>query len=262
MVPDTPLKPVRVPESAEGRPLLIRIGRRFRSILDGRIADASLIPNDPVLDDRLFDWTAMLRENWQAIRDEAVAVLERPESVPLLDEISPDHEDIAPPGKWRSFFLHGYGYPVPENLARCPRTAAIVGAIPDLNTAFFSILAPRAHIPAHRGVSKALLTCHLGLVVPEGSIEMAVGPERVRWREGGTILFDDSWTHEVWNETDETRVVLLIQVRRPLRRGLGKLLADGFMWAIRKSPFVAEARKNVTLWNRNMAAIERDHGLG
>jgi aspartyl/asparaginyl beta-hydroxylase (cupin superfamily) len=262
MLPADPsLRPDPIPESAEGRPLAIRIGRRIRSNLDGVIARASTVPNDPVLDPDLFGWTSLLRKEWEAIRDEAVAVLERPESVPLLDEISPDHEDIAPPGKWRSFFLHGYGFAVPDNLARCPRTAAIVSRIPELNTAFFSILAPGAHIPAHRGVTKALLTCHLGLIVPKGRLEMAVGPERVRWSEGGTILFDDSWTHEVWNETAETRVVLLIQVRRPLRGGIGKWLADAFLWAIRKSPFVAEARRNVTLWNANLAKIETAHGL-
>jgi beta-hydroxylase len=249
-----------VPESADGRPLAIRIGRRLRTTLDGAIARSSLIPNDPVLDPDLFDWSAMLRDNWMAIRDEAIAVLERPEAVPLLDEISPDHEDIAPPGKWRSFFLHGYGFSVPENLVRCPKTAALVARIPDLNTAFFSILAPGAHIPAHRGVTKGLLTCHLGLIVPEGRLEMAVGPERVRWKPGETILFDDSWTHEVWNDTAETRVILLMQVRRPLRAP-GKWLADAFLWAIRKSPFVAEARRNMELWNANLAKIEQAHGL-
>lgn len=262
MVPATPPpRPDRIPESADGRPLAVRVGRRVRTKLDGVIAKASLIPNDPVLDADLFDWTAMLRNDWTAIRDEALAVLERPEQVPLLDEMSPDHEDIAPPGKWRSFFLHGYGFSVPENLARCPRTAELVARIPNLNTAFFSILAPGAHIPAHRGVTKALLTCHLGLIVPEGRLEMAVGPETVRWVPGETILFDDSWTHEVWNDTAETRVILLMQVRRPLRAGVGKMLADAFLWMIRKSPFVREAKANVELWNANLAKIERSHGL-
>jgi beta-hydroxylase len=260
LLTDISPRPEPVPESAEGRPLAIRIGRRLRTTLDGAIARSSLIPNDPVLDPDLFDWLAMLRDNWKAIRDEAIAVLERPEAVPLLNEISPDHEDIAPPGKWRSFFLHGYGFSVPENLARCPKTAAIVARIPDLNTAFFSILAPGAHIPAHRGVTKGLLTCHLGLIVPEGRLEMAVGPETVRWQPGETILFDDSWTHEVWNDTAETRVILLMQVRRPLRAP-GKWLADAFLWAIRKSPFVAEARRNMDLWNANLAKIEQVHGL-
>ncbi|MDO6416751.1 aspartyl/asparaginyl beta-hydroxylase domain-containing protein [Sphingomonas sp. BIUV-7] len=238
----------------------MRLGRRLRIALDALIARSSLIPNDPLLDPDLFDWTAMLRANWQAIRDEALAVVRQPDLVPLLDEISPDHQDIAPPGKWRSFFLHGYGFSVPENLARCPRTADLVARIPGLNSAFFSILAPGAHIPAHRGVTKALLTCHLGLIVPEGRLEMAVGPETVRWAPGETILFDDSWTHEVWNETAETRVILLLQVKRPLRAP-GKWLADAFLWLIRKSPFVREAKANVELWNASLAKIERSHGL-
>lgn len=261
MIP--PTDPIADParrQDEESRPLTIRVGRRLRVKLDALIARSSLIPNDPVLNADLFGWTAMLRENWEVIRDEAIAVLQQPEMVPLLDEISPDHQDIAPPGKWRSFFLHGYGFSVPPNLARCPRTAELMARIPDLNTAFFSILAPGAHIPAHRGVTKALLTCHLGLIVPEGRLEMSVGPETVRWAPGETILFDDSWTHEVWNDTTETRVILLMQIRRPLRAP-GKWLADGFLWMIRKSPFVREAKANVELWNANLGAIERQHGL-
>ncbi|NNJ77569.1 MAG: hypothetical protein HKP56_20690 [Anderseniella sp.] len=32
---------------------------------------------------------------------------------------------------------------------------------------WFSILAPGAHIPPHKGVTKGIVTCHMGLIVPK-----------------------------------------------------------------------------------------------
>lgn len=36
------------------------------------------------------------------------------------------------------------------------------------------------------------------------------------WQEGKSILFDDSWDHEVYNESDGDRVVLIVDIRRPM----------------------------------------------
>lgn len=242
------------------RSRLYRLGKRLRGRLDGLIARSSLVSNDPVLDARQFAWTKLLRDNWRVIRDEAAAVIAHPEEVPQLAKVSPDHGRIAGDGKWRSFFLHGYGFPIAQNLARCPRTAEIVAQIPGLNSAFFSILQPGSHIPRHRGVTKGLLTCHLGLFVPKGRVTMFVHDSFVRWDEGETLVFDDTYQHEVWNDTAETRVVLLVQFARPLRQP-GRAVADLFLWGVKRSPFVREARDNVAAWDRTMKAVESRHGL-
>ena len=212
---------------------------------------------DPVLDMRIFAWTQLLRDHWQAIRDEAVAIALRGEASPSLATISPDHRAIAEVDKWRSFFLWGYGYRIDDNADRCPRTAALVEQIPGINSAFFSILAPGTHIPAHRGVSKGLITCHLGLIVPrDGDVRMRVHDRIVRWAEGETLVFDDTYRHEVWNDTSGTRVVLLIQFARPLRNP-GKWVADRILAIIKRSAFVQEARANISTWN---AAVKRLDG--
>lgn len=239
-----------------GRPLLIRWGKHLRGVFDRVIGSSSLVSNDPVLDLRDFGWTAALRANWQAIRDEAVAVALQGEAAPSLATISPDHRAIAEVNKWRSFFLWGYGFAIEENIARCPRTAAVVRQIPGLNSAFFSILAPGTHIPAHRGVTKGLITCHLGLIVPrDGDVRMRVADRVVRWAEGETLVFDDTFDHEVWNDTANTRVVLLIQVERPLRQP-GKWIANLFLSVVRRSAFVQEARTNIHKWNEAIKALD------
>ena len=239
-----------------GRPLVITIGKHLRGAFDRLIASSSLVSNQPVLDVRDFGWTASLRDNWQAIRDEAVGVALRDRAAPSLATISPDHRAIAQVDKWRSFFLYGYGFPITDNLARCPRTRAVVEAIPGLNSAFFSILAPGTHIPEHRGGTKGLLTCHLGLIVPaDGDVRMRVADRVVRWAQGETLVFDDTYNHEVWNDTAGTRVVLLVQFERPLRNP-GKWIADVFLRLVRRSAFVQDARANIASWNRAVQQLD------
>jgi len=238
------------------RPLLLRWGKHLRGTFDRLIATSSLVPNTPVLDMRAFPWTAALRADWEAIRDEAVAAIGTQPGAPSLAAISPDHRAIAPLGKWRSLFLCGYGYRVDENLARCPHTSRLIEQVPGLNSAMFSILAPGTHIPAHRGVTKGLLTCHMGLVVPrDGDVRMRIGSRTVRWAEGETLVFDDTYDHEVWNDSAHTRIVLLIQFRRPLRNP-GRWIADTLLGVLRRSAFVQEARANLRRWHRGEIAAD------
>jgi len=239
-----------------GRPLVIRVGKHLRGFFDAIIARSSLVSNDAVLDVRDFGWTQLLRENWQAIRDEAVAATLVGREAPSLASISPDHRAIAPMHRWRSFFLWGYGYRIEDNVAECPVTASLVEQIPQLNSAFFSILSPGTHIPPHRGVTKGLITCHLGLIVPrDGDVRMRVADRVVRWCEGETLVFDDTYDHEVWNDSSGTRVVLLIQFKRPLRNP-GRWVSEKFLSIIRRSAFVQEARTNVLNWNAAMKEMD------
>lgn len=241
---------------AQSQALIVRIGKKLRPAINSVVARYSDVPNDPVLDAGSFEWTGRLRAAWKDIRAEAAAVLANPDHLPALSSISPDHKGIAPTSEWKSFFLHGYGNAVPENLARCPRTAKLLETIPRLNSAFFSILQPGAHIPPHRGVTKGLLTCHLGLFVPPGdSCRMRVDDRIVHWAEGETLLFDDTYRHEVWNDSNQTRVVLLIQTERPARFP-GNAVAGAFLWGVRRSSFVRDGVRNLESWNDNVKRLE------
>lgn len=224
------------PAPAPERPLPIRHGRPLRGLFDPLIAGSSLVPNDPVLDMRDFTWTCELRRHWRAIRDEAAAVALERGAAPGLFDRGPDHRAGAAPDSWRSLLLHGHGDPITENIARCPATAAALAGIPGLVSAFFSVLAPGTHIPSHRGVTKALVTCHLGLIVPQGGdVRMRVGDRVVRWAEGETLVFDDTHDHEVWNDSAGTRVVLSLQFRRPLAQP-GRWIADRILAGVGPLP--------------------------
>jgi beta-hydroxylase len=45
---------------------------------------------------------------------------------------------------------------------------------------------------------------------------MQVADKMIYWEEGKCVIFDDTHKHEVWNDTNGIRVVLLFDVCRPL----------------------------------------------
>lgn len=249
-----------IPEYMKGpetRPWTIRAGTKLRKHIDRLSTASSKIPVEPILDERHFPWTRKLAENWEAIATEASEIVRHREAIPPLRELSPDHRNTGRDGKWRSFFLVGYGHEVPENCARAPRTAALVREVPDINSAFFSIIDPGGTIPRHRGVSRGLITCHLGVSVPRDhqNCWIEVEDQKRSWRNGEWVVFDDCFEHEVANETTDARVILLVQVKRPLRQP-GKLVHDLWLGAIRRSPFVTDARKNFDKWEEAFRIAE------
>lgn len=224
----------------------VRIGKRLRDPVNRWIARQSLIGDAPFVDYRALPGLAELGEHWREIRAELLPLLEERRAIPALGEISPDHRKIARDSNWKSFFFTGYGFRAAENHARCPATSALLDRVPGLVVAFFSIMEPGAHVPPHRGVTKAWLNCHLGMVVPEGPgrCAMEVAGRTVEWREGEWLVFDETNRHQVWNERQDPRVVLFLQVRRPMRLP-GRLAATLLIKAIRRTTFVQDIRRNL-----------------
>lgn len=225
---------------------IVRLGKKLRPAFNRWIARDSLVGDQPVFDGETFDFTKDLEASWKTIQQEVAVVMARQTPLPSLQEISPDHYRIATDNKWRTLFLWGYGYKMHQNCALCPETTRIVEQIPGLNSAFFSVLAPGAVIPRHKGVTKAILTCHLGLMVPKERQDctIQVDDQTLAWEAGKVIVFDDTFYHEVHNRTDEERIVLLLHFKRPVAYP-GKLAANLFLGGVRMSPFVQSARRNV-----------------
>jgi len=223
---------------------VIRLGKRLRGPLNRLIARSSRVPITPYIDPALFPWSGTLEAGWKDIRDELDAVRAGSSGILPLATVSPDHKRVAKDGKWKSFVFEAYGYHVAANRATCPRTAALLDQVPDLVLAMFSIMEPGTYVPLHRGVSKALINGHLALEVPAGDCRIEVGGESRGWVEGKLLLLDDTFPHQVWNNTDETRVVLFIQVRRPVG-SLGRILGGAFLAGVGRTGYVQDPRRTL-----------------
>jgi aspartate beta-hydroxylase len=157
---------------------------------------------------------------WPAIRDEAVAA--RLESMPRFHDIMPEQADIsANDGKdWRMLVLKAYGVEVEENIAKMPNLARLLRECPEVKSATVSFLAPRKHIPRHRGPFRGIMRFHLGLQIPKEASGrpatiMMIDDQEYRISDGECLLWDDTFPHEVMNNSDEPRIALLLDVWRP-----------------------------------------------
>jgi aspartyl/asparaginyl beta-hydroxylase (cupin superfamily) len=89
--------------------------------------------------------------------------------------------------------------------------ARIPGRSPNV---FFSLLRPHTRIPPHTGVTNTRAIVHLPLIVPPGC-GFRVGGETREWVEGRPFAFDDTIEHEAWNNSDQLRAVLILDVWNP-----------------------------------------------
>ncbi|HEX9505797.1 MAG TPA: aspartyl/asparaginyl beta-hydroxylase domain-containing protein [Acidimicrobiia bacterium] len=233
-----------------------RVGDRILKCVNRAIARQSLLPDRRFYDPAEFPWVRHLEANWKVIRAELDQVLTYRDALPNFQEISTDQYNLTDDDRWKTYFFWGYGFRSDANCARCPETARLVESIPGMETAMFSILSPHKRIPPHDGPYKGVLRYHLGLTIPDADdhVGIKVGGEVAHWREGGSLLFDDTFEHEAWNDTDETRVVLFVDVVRPLREPM-KTFNALVIKAIAFSPFVQDAKRRHREWERR---FERD----
>ena len=172
-----------------------------------------------------FPWLQAIVDATPAIRDEFLAVhavdsgfepyIAYPDGAPL-DQWT----ELNRNPRWSAFHLLRDGKPVQPNADRCPRTMAALQGAPQpmlqgrTPTAMFSLLKPRTRIPPHTGVTNARLVVHIPLIVPDKCLYRVGGQSRP-WRVGEPLIFDDSIEHEAWNDSDESRTVLIFDIWNP-----------------------------------------------
>ncbi len=100
------------------------------------------------------------------------------------------------------------------------KTAALLDSLPlayipdHAPEVCFSILTLGTHILPHRGVTNARIVVHLPLIVP-ADCALSVGGEVHAWQEGRCVAFDDTFEHEAWNRSAQTRAVLILDTWNP-----------------------------------------------
>ncbi|THD55809.1 aspartyl/asparaginyl beta-hydroxylase domain-containing protein [Phenylobacterium sp.] len=184
------------------------------------------LPAIPFYDRSLFPWFEDLEAATDMIRGELEVALEAakgdfapyiayPKGTPVNQWGELNHSP-----RWSSLHLWRDGVRQDEACRICPKTAALLETLPLSDqpgyapTAMFSALDARTHIPAHTGSTNVRLLCHLPLILP-GPARFRVGNETREWKMGQAWVFDDTIEHEAWNDADELRVILIIDVWNP-----------------------------------------------
>jgi aspartyl/asparaginyl beta-hydroxylase (cupin superfamily) len=172
-----------------------------------------------------FAWLPELEAETPALRAELEAILAAggegfaPYVEPHPNRPRPSNALYDDPS-WSALYLWRSGAPVAENAARAPRAMAALEKVPLPHIAsrspmaLYSSLRPNTHIAPHHGLLNTRLICHLPLIAPPGC-SFRVGNETREWRQGETIIFDDSIEHEARNGGNSIRIVLLFEIWRP-----------------------------------------------
>jgi aspartyl/asparaginyl beta-hydroxylase (cupin superfamily) len=181
------------------------------------------LPHTQFFDSAHFEWVPALEAMTDAIRAELQAVLADPGALKPYVEADPTRPNkghsLLGDASWSAIYLWENGAPATGGL-RCPAAMAVLDRLPIPRIAgrspmaLFSVLRPHTHIPPHSGMLNTRLIVHLPLIVPEGC-RLRVGNDVRAVEPGKVMIFDDSIEHEAWNDSDETRVILLTEIWRP-----------------------------------------------
>lgn len=146
-------------------------------------------------------------------------------------EFVPEHEPIARRGAWDVFMLYERGRRHDDRLRRVPTVADIVERHRTVRSlaglVYFSRLAPHSRVAPHSGPTNMRVRVHLGIEVPP-QCGISVAGTAATWQAGTCIAFDDSFPHEVWNESDRERIVLVVDSWHPDLSDEEVRLLDGF----------------------------------
>ncbi len=106
-----------------------------------------------------------------------------------------------------------------------PSLVRLLRSVPQIGTCAISVLQDGVHIPIHVGYYKGIMRYMIPVVVPKDreNVFLCVNEIKYSWTEGVGILWDDTYPHKVYNNTNEIRVVIYMDVVRPLRWGLNAL---------------------------------------
>lgn len=182
------------------------------------------LPQTCFYDATAFEWVAAFEAQASAMRAEVEQLLVEESNFHPYVEGDADRPNrghaLLGDERWSAFDLWRGGEEVEENARRCPATMTALRSAPMPRIAgrspmaLFSQLRPHTHIPPHTGMLNTRLICHIPLIVPP-HCRLRVGNEVRDVETGKAMIFDDSIEHEAWNDSDETRIVLLFEIWRP-----------------------------------------------
>ena len=173
--------------------------------------------NTPYVDVSRFPELEPLKANWEIIREEALHLNDEAQI-----KASSGYDDLGFNSffrkGWKRFYLKWYGASLPSAERLCPRTLALINRIGSVKGAMFTMLPPGAELNRHRDPYAGSFRYHLGLVTPNSDdCYICVDGQAYSWRDGEPVMFDETYIHYAKNHTDHNRIILFLDVKRPVR---------------------------------------------
>lgn len=136
------------------------------------------------------------------------------------------------PNGWTIYPFFAFGIWVKDNCKKCPIITKFIKSIPRLKLATLSKLKGGTKLNEHEGWashSNYVIRCHYGLIIPKNLCYIYVRDNKTNKEEKKFhkkfewLIFDDSKTHYAHNQSNEDRIVLIVDVARPDNIEIGTL---------------------------------------
>ena len=191
--------------------------------------------------------------NFKKIKNEVVKYLENYDNAFIDTKDSFDSEtnryigggNITNGKNWRiSTILVGNKF---SKLAekKLPYLVSLLKKNTNIVSCAISLLPAKKAIPIHVGYFKGVLRYQLAITVPKDrkNIFICVNGEKYSWKEGEGVLFDDIYPHKVYNNTNEERVVLYMDVKRKIKNSLLSSITDLIIKLVSKTSITKKELK-------------------
>lgn len=163
-----------------------------------------------------FPELKVFQENWEIIRDEAISLNDESQIKSSDQKDDLGFNSFFKTG-WKRFYLKWYGASLNSANNLCPKTVELLNSVASVKGAMFAMLPPGARLVKHRDPYAGSLRYHLGLTTPNSKeCFISVDGEEYYWKDGEPVIFDETFIHYAENKTDKNRIVLFLDIKRPV----------------------------------------------
>ena len=174
----------------------------------------SKVPIQPFTDIKHYPELQKIEDNWEVIRDEAMALYDGG-YVGVGEDLPAS--GFYKNGRWKSFYLKSFSNQIPSAYELAPKTMALIDQVPSMHMALFAVLMPGKDLKKHHDPFAFTLRYSMGLSTPNSSdCCLVVDGQDMPWEDGKSYIFDETYMHSVYNNTDQIRIILMTDVDRPL----------------------------------------------
>ena len=169
--------------------------------------------NEPAyVDEKNMACTHAFTAQFHAIQNEVLTFLSKHETIPYFKQSMVLH------GKgYHTLSLAWWGVTFYKNQRELPVLSSILKNHSELLSLSINVLDANSRILPHMGDTNAIYRGHFGISIPSPLPQAGIRVKEVEqsWDEGGFVWFMDAYPHETWNNTNQARIVLLVDVLRP-----------------------------------------------
>ena len=209
-------------------------------IISSFYSKSSLISDTPMISkndiDKYLPEIKVLEDNWKIILDEYSNIKTTSIKGDLFFS-----SNIIKTNKWKKFYIKWYNDIPHKTRKQIPKLSKILDDLPRIRLAMFSVLKPGTKILPHEGGYKGSLRCHLGLSCPskeEGCI-LTLDGKQYGWKNGKCLVWDDTYTHSVVNNSNKDRIILFMDIDRPVKNNFIQKITHYFASFTNRENFIS-----------------------